>query len=96
MNSFNTIANITPGAGKSSKTRTPDKNWPEYSRNYFNRYHYLANFWILPMETGRTTKGVLNKAIKPINDYMDRFLELIHSEIRFDGCDREYFRCFNK
>lgn len=94
MNSFNTIANITHGAGKTRKKRTIKEEWPEYLRNYHSRYHCLANFWLLPMEVGRTTKGVLNKSTKPINDYMDRFLEMLNSKVRFDVCEREYFRCF--
>lgn len=94
MNSFNTIANITPGAGISRKGRTIDKEWPEYLKHYHNKYNCLANFWILPLQLGRTRNGALNKSTNPINDYMDRFLEKVYSEIRFDGCDREYFRCF--
>jgi hypothetical protein len=57
MNSFNTIANCTPGAGKSSRLRTEKEEWPEYLRVYHSQYHCLANFWILPMDIGRTTKG---------------------------------------
>ncbi|MCO7124602.1 hypothetical protein NIE88_02255 [Sporolactobacillus shoreicorticis] len=95
MNSFNTVANITPRAGKSRVQRTAMEEWPEYLQNYYRKYHCLANFWILPMEIGRTTKGILNKAINPTGDYMDRFLEMVHSKIRFYGYDREYFRCFN-
>lgn len=94
MNSFNTVANITPGAGKSRSQRTAKEEWPEYLRNYHSKYHCLANFWILPMEIGRTIKGTLNKAINPIGDYMDRFLKMVHSEIGFDRYSREYFRCF--
>lgn len=94
MNSFNGIANITPEAGKSHEKRTEKEKWPEYLRDYHSKYHCLANFWILPMEVGRTTKGRLNKSTKPTNDYMDRFLEMLHSEIRFDESDRAYFRSF--
>ncbi|WP_271810868.1 hypothetical protein [Clostridium beijerinckii] len=95
MNSFNTIANITPQAGKSSSKRTDKEEWPEYLQNYYSKYHCLANFWLLPMEIGRTTKGKLNKAIKPIGDYMDRFLEMVYSEVRFDESDcSKYFSCF--
>lgn len=94
MNSFNTTANITLGAGKTCRKRTAEEKWPEYLRNYHSKYHCLANFWLLPMEIGRTIKGALNKSTNPVKDYMDRFLEMVHSEIRFDGCGREYFRCF--
>lgn len=95
INSFNTIANITPGAGRSRKQRTPNGKWPEYLQDYHEKYHCLANFWLIPMEMGRTTKGILNKAKKPINDYMDCFLEIVHLKIKFDCCDREYFKCFS-
>ena len=95
MNSFNTIANCTPGAGKSSRQRTEKEEWPEYLRGYQTQYHCLANFWILPMEIGRTTKGKLNKSIKPISDYMDRFLQLVESEVSYNGRDREYFKSFS-
>ncbi|CUU47519.1 hypothetical protein [Clostridium beijerinckii] len=95
MNSFNTIANIIPEAGKSSSKRTAKEEWSEYLRTYHSKYHCLANFWLLPMEIGRTTKGKLNKAIKPIGDYMDRFLEMVYSEVRFDESDcSKYFSCF--
>ena len=94
MNNFNTTANITPGVGKYYKKRTDEEKWPKYLQNYYSKYHCLANFWILPMEIGRTIKGALNKSTNPVKDYMDRFLEMVHSEIRFDGGDREYFRCF--
>lgn len=97
MNSFNTIANITPGAGKSRKKRTAKEEWPEYLQNYHSKYHCLANFWLLPMEIGRTIRGTLNKAINPTGDYMDRFLEKLNSEVRFDESDMKYskyFSCF--
>lgn len=94
MNSFNNIANITPGAGKSQKQRTEDQKWPEYLSEYHSKYHCLANFWLLPMEIGRTTKGLLNKTTKPKCDYMDRFLDMIYTEVNFNEPDREYFRGF--
>lgn len=55
MNSVNTIENITPGAGKTIKERTEEGKWPEYLQNYHDKYHCLANFWLLPMDVGRTT-----------------------------------------
>lgn len=95
MNSFNTIANITPGAGRSRAKRTSFDEWPEYLQEYHKKYHCLANFWILPMDIGRTISGGSNKAKKPISDYMDRFLQMLHDEILFDICDRDYFKRFN-
>lgn len=79
MNSFNTVANITPGAGNSSKNRTPQSEWPEYLIKYCNFYHCLANFWLIPLEMGRTLEGSLNKA-SAAGDYMDRFISLLIKE----------------
>ena len=95
MNSFNTTANKTPGAGIKSKERTPKDEWPEYLRNYSERYHCLANFWLLPVEIGRSLDGNLNKARGPINDYMDNFLHMIKTEVKFDKSERCYFRAFD-
>lgn len=69
MNSFNSIANISPGAGKSKKTRTKEENWDNLLRKYFANYHCLANFWVIPLDIGRKSKK-LN-----YYDSMDIFLE---------------------
>lgn len=53
MNSFNSIANATPGAGTSAKRRTPFEKWPAFLQEYYNQYHCLANFWVIPMKLGR-------------------------------------------
>lgn len=74
MNSFNSIANITPRAGKSKKHRTPKDNWPEDLQNYKTIYHCLANFWILPMCLGRTSMK-LNRF-----DSMDIFLSILETD----------------
>lgn len=94
MNSFNTIANKTPGAGKSRLQRTTKDTWPQELVNYKNTYHCLANLWILPMEMGRTTNGEFNKAKSPFDDYVDRFLESIRTNVDFNGNDRYYFDRF--
>ena len=83
MNSFDSIANFVPGAGKTKKERkkTNKEDWPEWLRDYEKEYHCLANFWVLPMTVGRgvgrLSKGQNNTA-KSFNegrrDYMDRFL----------------------
>lgn len=93
MNSFETIANKTSGAGKTRTTRTSESEWPEFLRTYKHRYHCLANFWLLPMETGRTFNGELNKA-KVASDYMDRYLNVLHEKVKFDGKEREYHNRF--
>lgn len=48
MNSFNTIANVTHGAGKSRLQRTPIIEWHEYLREYHMRYHSLQIFGLFP------------------------------------------------
>jgi hypothetical protein len=95
MNSFNTVANKTPGAGLSRRQRTPKSEWPEYLRDYNEKNHCLANFWLLPLEIGRSLNGELNKAVKPINDYVDNFLNLIKTEIKFDKSESCFFRSFD-
>lgn len=95
MNSFHTIANITPGAGKTRKQRKPKEEWPQFLQDYHSKYHCLANFWLIPMKMGRTTVGEFNKARRPINDYMDRYLQMLFSEIDFEERDRNYFKCFD-
>lgn len=44
-----------------------------------NRYHCLANFWLIPMGLGRQSNHKLSKTSKmyDILDYMDRFLLLL-------------------
>ena len=93
MNSFETTANRTPGAGKRKAVRTPESEWPDFLRIYKHRYHCLANFWILPMETGRSSGGELNK-MQRASDYMDRYLNVLHEEVRFNGQEREYHNRF--
>lgn len=78
MNSFNTIANRVPEAGKSRKQRTDKEVWPEYLSNFKDHYHCLANFWLLPMEIGRKSNHSYSKT--RCKDYMDRFLNKISKE----------------
>lgn len=91
MNSFNTIKS------KCLKGQNTDDEamWPEYLKSFKESYHCLANFWLLPLEMGRTLRGELNKANRA-KDYMDRFLLLIKN--KYDTINqeikREYFVCF--
>ena len=78
MNSFNTIANRVPEAGKSRKQRTDKEVWPEYLSNFKDHYHCLANFWLLPMEIGRKSNHSYSKI--RCKDYMDRFLNKMSKE----------------
>ena len=84
MNSFNSIANTVPGAGKSSARRTERSEWPKYLQEYYDQYHCLANFWVLPMVVGRKADNKYYKAYSNYysvdggtQDYMDRFLKVL-------------------
>lgn len=94
MNSFETTANRTPGVGRTKDQRPPEEEWPEFLRTYSHTWHCLANFWILPMETGRTLKGKLNKA-RTASDYMDRYLNVIRDSVLFNGEERKYHNSFS-
>lgn len=78
MNSFNTIANLVREAGTKKEERKPIENWPKWLQEYHSNYHCLANFWLIPMEIGRTSKNEWCKGCydKNVQDYMDRFLKL--------------------
>lgn len=73
MNSFNSIANIVPGAGQSKKQRTEKMDWPAFLQEYHNQYHCLANFWILPMCIGR--KGKKLNYYDSIDIFLNRLKE---------------------
>lgn len=53
MNSFQSIANATWGAGSCAKERTPSEKWPAFLQKYYEQYRCLANFWLIPMKLGR-------------------------------------------
>lgn len=70
-----------------------------------DNYHCLANFWLLPMEIGRTSKNDWTKTSKKydVQDFMDRFLSLLKEN--FDEYKCKYssyfenintFECFVK
>lgn len=61
-----------------------------------NRYHCLANFWIIPMELGRKSKHELSKTSKKycIEDFMDRFLLLL--KYNLDDYKKEFQNYFFK
>jgi len=96
MNSFNSIANITPNAGISKKLRTKQDSWRKELKKYHNNYHCLANFWILPMCIGRKSMK-LNKY-----DSMDIFLSMLVEDKSYEntlGSHKEYyihFRNYNE
>ena len=89
MCSFNTIANCVDGAGKSTKQRTPYEQWPKFLQDYYDSYHCLANFWVLPLWAGRSYPNMPQEhkwASKTgagdginIQDYMDRYLSFLQN-----------------
>lgn len=56
ITSFNTIANLVPQAGSRVASRTPRDTWPTFLQDYERAYHCLANFWLLPLPIGRSSK----------------------------------------
>lgn len=76
INSFNSIANISKGAEISKSKRTDKKFWDEDLQKYYNNYHCLANFWIIPSYLGRRS-AKLNKF-----DSVDIFLNRIKNDNR--------------
>ena len=88
MNSFNTLANMVPEAGRKRSERTPIEEWPKWLQDYYYAYRCLANFWILPSSVGRTVMGEYNKAIKPKRDFMDRFLQELSAD--YQGFTKAY------
>lgn len=94
MNSFHTIANYTPGAGESRKKRTDREKWPSYLKDYYDHYHCLANFWLVPLIIGRTGNKEFSKAYKA-KDYMDRFLNVLKDNKKdYEKEFRVYFDSF--
>lgn len=94
MNSFHTIANYTPGAGESRKKRTDREKWPPYLQKYYDFYHCLANFWLVPLIIGRTGNKEFSKAYKA-KDYMDRFLNVLKNNKKdYEKKFEDYFNNF--
>lgn len=77
MNTFNSIANITKGAGASQVSRAPFNQWPDYLQEYFRCYHCLANFWLIPSDFGRISKKL---------NYFDSMDIFLH-ELKFNYAD---------
>ncbi|MDR2486951.1 MAG: hypothetical protein LBD12_03220 [Clostridiales Family XIII bacterium] len=78
MNSFNSIANKVPTAGRSRKSRTAKATWPQWLQDYHGFYHCLANFWVLPMGIGRGGCGLrVNRGANAEKDFVDRHLHKV-------------------
>ena len=83
MNSFNTIANSVAEAGSKKDKREPMEKWPKWLQKYEAYHRCLANFWVIPMEMGRTVNNEWCKGSydKDVRDYMDRFLNLYKANL---------------
>lgn len=95
MNSFNSIANLVPGAGTSKGARTCMEFWPEWLRHYFFRYHCLANFWAIPFKDGRKSrKG--NNLDSPIIYMRCCSNQLSNAREHFTNCYKEFIDSWPK
>lgn len=58
------------------------------------KYHCLANFWLIPMELGRKSNSPLSKTSNTyqIQDFMDRFLLLV--KFKFGDYHKNFGRYF--
>lgn len=90
MNSFNHIANLTPGAGNTKSKRTSQERWPYYLKEYYDKYHCLANFWIIPMRIGRLG-AKLNRY-----DSVELFINRIKDEEKILKTYNQYFEKLTK
>lgn len=78
MNSYNQIV------GRKGCPQSDKEKW-------FNQYHCLANFWLLPMEVGR--KGEEWSKSKKAKDYMDNFLYVLANNF---GEYKKRYPCYFK
>lgn len=86
MNTFETIANLVPQAGKSSSLRTDEENWPSFLKQYHSQYLRLANFWLLPSAIGRRSKK---------DNYYDSMQLFLHKlSLNFDEYKIKYPKYF--
>lgn len=93
--SFDTTANRIPEANKSRKSRSNIEEWPLYLKEYYMKYHCLANFWLLPMEIGRTGKKFSKMSTS--KDYIDRYLQYYkNNQNEYCRLYPNYFSQFNK
>lgn len=93
MNSYKTVAQ-----------RASSEETTVYLEEYEKHYHCLANFWLIPMHLGRTSKYTppeLKKwsktsSCEEIQDYMDRFLSLYKSNtVKYKEICGNYFSKIN-
>lgn len=85
MNSFNTTVNKLP------KNAMQKKEISEIISNFKEKYHSLANLWILPEKIGREMSCILCKDnyCNDVEDYMDRYLEFLKNN------ENEIFKNYN-
>lgn len=93
MNSYKTVAK-----------RKSNNESTDYLDKYKKQYHCLANFWLVPMHIGRTSKYTPNKFKEwsktsykyNIKDYMDRFLNLYKNNlVQYKKLYPSYFEKIN-
>ena len=91
MNSFNTVAKKAVGLDK----RKNPNDWPPYLVEFNSKYHSLCNFWLVPMEIGRTggVKHPMSK-MQACKDYVDRFLKVYSNKI--EDYNKKYPNYFSK
>lgn len=77
MNSFNIISNTYNGNSSS---------WKKYLWEFFDKYHCLANFWVIPINIGRKSKKNNHY------DSMDIFLNKVNTE--FEDLSNKYKNYF--
>lgn len=94
MNSFNTLANIILG-DENQHNRSDMHLWPEYLLTYYNRYHCLANFWLIPMRHGRRS-AKLNRfdSLDAYVSYVLSHYDILQHETSKNNPDNlNYFQC---
>ena len=100
MNTFQHVANITPNAGCTRAERTDEKEWPSYLQYYYSQYHCLANFWLIPMSMGRTSKKLngydsvdlfLNKLQRDFDHQVEKHKDYFRDIPTFDDFRKIHF-----
>ncbi len=93
INSFNSLANRIPEAGKSTNQRTHEDKWPIELKDYYYSYHCLANFCLLPMCIGRKGKKmnyydsmpILLNNLKQHNNYEETMVKYVSYYNKFQN-----------
>lgn len=102
MNSFNTVASLFKKIKGYKKGKCDYKEYPEWLQKYSAKYHCLANFWLLPMQLGRTitsTESILGFDLNKVTsskDYMDQYLKNLEKQFpQLKKANLPYFSQFS-